>query len=122
MSVLYKSLGPARRVRCFSSTVRRWADSEAYKAVHSRIQEQFVLAKDEYELALESAGTTYAAEDNELARAEAKTLSAVWETHATEDGAKEGGLSQDERQRLRERLGARIRELLNGVEHNLHDH
>ena len=137
-------------------------DSDAYKLAHESIQAKFVEARDEYETALESANTTYAYEDNEVARLVSRELQELWSLHAgvsvsatTAAGAGQGegaveveegegalqlpkstiidklkekdeynpvDLTDADRQKLKERLGARIRELVNGVENNLHDH
>lgn len=43
-------------------------ESDNLRTAIREIQDKFVEAKDEYEMALESQGTTYAVEDNETAR------------------------------------------------------
>lgn len=114
------------------------SESQALQRAIRQIQEKFIEAKDEYEVALESQGTTYAVEDNETARQIASELSEVY------DGVMKGGeLSDDEKQTVKEKLSARIRELtsefyffilselsvgsvwkliwVDGVENNLHD-
>lgn len=168
------ALSGAARHRPFTAGVVRRQDSAAYKAAHESVQAKFVEARDEYETAVESANTTYAYEDNEVARLASRELQALWALHtgqpsstsssapaegaaATEvnaDGtataavgeAEDGEgalqlpesqiiaklkekdeytpveLTDGDRQKLKERLGARIRELVNGVENNLHDH
>ena len=49
-------------------------DSPGVTEAVARIQQLYVEAKDEYEIALDSQGTTYAAEDNETARSLADEL------------------------------------------------
>ena len=81
-------------------------DSPALAAAIRQIQDKFVEAKDEYEMALESQGTTYAVEDNETARELAKELAEVY------DGIMTGqDINEAEKQTVKEKLSARIREL-----------
>ena len=54
--------------RSFISTRLRRHDTPGVTKAVKRLQQLFVEAKDEYEMALESQGTTYAVEDNETAR------------------------------------------------------
>ena len=90
----------------FSTTQRLRADSPTLASAIRKIQDKFVEAKDEYELALESQGTTYASEDNETARDMAKELSTLY------DGMMSGQeLTEAEKQTVKEKLSARIREL-----------
>lgn len=70
------------------------------------IQDKFVEAKDEYETALESQGTTYAVEDNETARELAAELQTVYD-----EIMRGQDLSEAEKQTVKEKLSARIREL-----------
>jgi hypothetical protein len=102
----------------FHASARAYADSENVSKTVRMLQELFVEAKDEYEMALDSAGTTYAAEDNELARDCAKKLKDAYDGVMSKDSA----LSSEEQQVVKEKLSARIRELVHGVENNLHDH
>lgn len=87
---------------------RHYASSESAalgRAVRT-IQDKFVEAKDEYETALESQGTTYAVEDNETARELAAELQTVYD-----EIMRGQDLSEAEKQTVKEKLSARIREL-----------
>ncbi|ORY87815.1 hypothetical protein BCR37DRAFT_390332 [Protomyces lactucae-debilis] len=102
----------------FHATGRLSADSPNVTKAVQELQELFVEAKDEYETALDSAGTTYAAEDNELARECAQKLKERYDALMADSST----LNQKEQQVVKEKLSARVRELVNGVENNLHDH
>ncbi|CCG81057.1 protein of unknown function [Taphrina deformans PYCC 5710] len=92
--------------RLFSQTRPSGIDSPALARAIRTIQDKFVEAKDEYECALESQGTTYTVEDNETARELAGELTQVYETIMTGSD-----LSDAEKQTVKEKLSARIREL-----------
>lgn len=92
--------------RNFTTWPKLLVDTPALAKAIREIQDKFVEAKDEYEVALENQGTTYAVEDNETARAVAGELSTLYEEIMS--GQR---LTDAEKQTMKEKLSARIREL-----------